>query len=583
MLDLDRRDELAPVILTRVVTHARVKARLLAADWAETELRELGLDSSLAKGVREGVAHDARQVVVGQLHLHRVVLLRGRHPLGDDTVRLEVALHLEGSKDAVHELVGGGAIGQPWEDDETAAARLDPEVAVGVVDAVGYEACLKENGFTDGSGEIHPAKRRRMLNMDETHHHMSNAGESKGPRANVVVDKRLGRSGRRQTENSSHITGMHWADYEGEVGAGMYLFDSSASEAEDRRIRASWIHDLPSTRGFFGFNELTTVSPSVAVTPKGGTVQGTLQQFVETQIYTAYPNISPDWELEDDLRVVKGPVFMQVDSGPTARTTAVPRREVGLAQPLVATLLDRHGGLRAQVAIHRPQLALSVILLRLRGEGVLQTRALDRREHRLHNLSRLLLLPRHLLEPGVRGGGGKKAVRQRGAWPGLLGRYPSGVPVSCHLQASNGDRPDAFWEFSLMPGGDVFVCKAALTERVIGLGRCYRERCSFEDLFAFVVALPLPTVLLLSLASVLVHLALLLRPHRLRLWLRFRLLRQLLSLLCRPLLAPLSDILNRFLAVRPPASLPGISGLGAIGYHDDRTVDVLICSWPTLH
>ena len=180
----------------------------------------------------------------------------------------------------------------------------------------GYEACLKENGFTDGSGEIHPAKRRRMLNMDETHHHMSNAGESKGPRANVVVDKRLGRSGRRQTENSSHITGMHWADYEGEVGAGMYLFDSSASEAEDRRIRASWIHDLPSTRGFFGFNELTTVSPSVAVTPKGGTVQGTLQQFVETQIYTAYPNISPDWELEDDLRVVKGPVFMQVDSGP---------------------------------------------------------------------------------------------------------------------------------------------------------------------------------------------------------------------------------------------------------------------------
>ena len=187
----------------------------------------------------------------------------------------------------------------------------------------GYEACLKENGFADASGEIHPAKRRRMLNMDETHHHMSNAGESKGPRANVLVDRRLGRCGRRKTENPSHVTGMHWANYDGEVGAGMYLFDSSATEAEDRRIRPSWIHGLPSTRGFFGFNELTTVSPSVAVTPKGGTVQGTLQQFVETQIYPAYPNISPTWELEEhmtddgpELRVVTGPVFMQVDSGP---------------------------------------------------------------------------------------------------------------------------------------------------------------------------------------------------------------------------------------------------------------------------
>ena len=48
-----------------------------------------------------------------------------------------------------------------------------------------------------------------------------------------------------------------------------------------------------------------------------------LTQFVETQIYSAYPNISPTWEFEEhmtddgpELRVVKGPVFMQVDSGP---------------------------------------------------------------------------------------------------------------------------------------------------------------------------------------------------------------------------------------------------------------------------
>ena len=187
----------------------------------------------------------------------------------------------------------------------------------------GYEACLKEHGFTDENGKIHRAKRRRMLNMDETHHYMGNQGDARGSRANVLVDKRLGRSGRRKVENTSHVTGMHWADYDGEVGAGMYLFDSSATEAEDRRVRSSWVSGLPSTRGYFGFNKLTTVTPSVAVTPKGGTILGTLQQFVETQIYPAYPNIGPEWVLEEcmtddgpDYRVVLGPVFMQVDSGP---------------------------------------------------------------------------------------------------------------------------------------------------------------------------------------------------------------------------------------------------------------------------
>ena len=78
-------------------------------------------------------------------------------------------------------------------------------------------------GFTDESSEIHPAKRRRMLNMDETHHYMSNTGETKSPRANVLVDNRLGRSGRRKVENTSHVTGMHWANYGGEVGAGICI------------------------------------------------------------------------------------------------------------------------------------------------------------------------------------------------------------------------------------------------------------------------------------------------------------------------------------------------------------------------
>ena len=113
----------------------------------------------------------------------------------------------------------------------------------------------------------------------------------------------------RNTNTSPHI---------GLLGA--YIFPSSAEDEEDRRIRTSWIDGLPHPRGHFGFNELTEMAPSIIVTPKGGTVAGTLQQFVESQIYPAYPNIDPEWELEEymseegpDYRVIKGPVFMQAD------------------------------------------------------------------------------------------------------------------------------------------------------------------------------------------------------------------------------------------------------------------------------
>ena len=163
-----------------------------------------------------------------------------------------------------------------------------------------------------------------MINMDETHHYMGNGNETRGPRSHALVDTRLGRPGRRKVENSHHVTGMHWANYVGEIGAGMYLFTSTAEEPEDRRIKASWIKDLPHPRGHFGLGALTVMKPSVAATPKGGTVLGTLEQFVDSQIFPAYPNISPTtWEIDESAldafgepTVVRGPVFMQVDSGP---------------------------------------------------------------------------------------------------------------------------------------------------------------------------------------------------------------------------------------------------------------------------
>ena len=65
-----------------------------------------------------------------------------------------------------------------------------------------------------------------MTNMDETHHVIGNEGDKSGPRTNVIVNRKLGRSGRRKVVSSRHVTGMHWASYAGEIGPGHYIFDS---------------------------------------------------------------------------------------------------------------------------------------------------------------------------------------------------------------------------------------------------------------------------------------------------------------------------------------------------------------------
>ena len=65
----------------------------------------------------------------------------------------------------------------------------------------GYRSELEKHKFLEpGESEIPPYKRRRMLNMDETHHYMGNGGETRGPRSHALVDKRLGRPGRRKVE-----------------------------------------------------------------------------------------------------------------------------------------------------------------------------------------------------------------------------------------------------------------------------------------------------------------------------------------------------------------------------------------------
>ena len=191
---------------------------------------------------------------------------------------------------------------------------------------IGYVRQLKDAGFIEPKPDnplfIPPWKLRRMGNSDEKHHKLSNEGAASGSRANVLVNPTLARCGNRVISSSRHITGWHWVNYAGEAGAPHMLFDSSAANEEERKICLAWVMGLPHPKGMYGFEEESILTPSFSVTPKGGTVGGSLEDFCSQQLYKAYPNMAPEWEIDYDVPpgcepvVVKGPVFHQLDGGP---------------------------------------------------------------------------------------------------------------------------------------------------------------------------------------------------------------------------------------------------------------------------
>ena len=200
----------------------------------------------------------------------------------------------------------------------------------------GYFECLQTHGFIDpevempmagGVIEIPKEKARRMINGDETHQKLSNEGEKSGPRATVYVNPELGRAGKRTVTQQKHATTMVWCNYAGEVGAPhlMLATDAAAAkkgksshgaDAANIRTRPEWLFGVPRVIGKFGHETEQTFEPSFIMNEKGGMEGGGFEQFVEKQIYPAYPNLSKDWEFAEDGTVIKGPVFAQFDAGP---------------------------------------------------------------------------------------------------------------------------------------------------------------------------------------------------------------------------------------------------------------------------
>ena len=68
--------------------------------------------------------------------------------------------------------------------------------------------------------------RRRIINMDETHHDLSVTGDRGGPRSVVYHNPKLQRGCRRGVKASRHVTGVYATNASGETLPPMYIFDS---------------------------------------------------------------------------------------------------------------------------------------------------------------------------------------------------------------------------------------------------------------------------------------------------------------------------------------------------------------------
>jgi hypothetical protein len=94
--------------------------------------------------------------------------------------------------------------------------------------------------------------RRRIINMDETHHDLSITGDRGGPRSVMYHNPRYQRGSKRCVKSSRHVTGVYATNAAGETLPPMYIFDSGAKIDDNFRVKLKWLEGLPNVTGRFG-------------------------------------------------------------------------------------------------------------------------------------------------------------------------------------------------------------------------------------------------------------------------------------------------------------------------------------------
>jgi len=158
--------------------------------------------------------------------------------------------------------------------------------------------------------------RRRIINMDETHHDLSITGDKSGSRALVYKNPRLQRGYKKTVKPGRHVTGVYATNSAGEALPPMYIFDSGAKIESNYRVKMSWLEGLPVIEGKFGCPDRVEVSSFYSVRSRGSMDDSLFNDYVERVVLPLYPNISKTATFDPTGKLLCGPVILKVDSGP---------------------------------------------------------------------------------------------------------------------------------------------------------------------------------------------------------------------------------------------------------------------------
>ena len=157
--------------------------------------------------------------------------------------------------------------------------------------------------------------RRRIINMDETHHDLSITGDKGGSRSLVYNNPNLQRGYKKTVKPGRHVTGVYATNASGE--ALPYIFDSGAKIETNYRVILSWLEGLPVVSGRFGCPDIVEVASFYAVRAKGSMDDSLFNDYIERVVLPLYPNISKHARFDPNTgKLLCGPVILKVDSGP---------------------------------------------------------------------------------------------------------------------------------------------------------------------------------------------------------------------------------------------------------------------------
>ena len=134
--------------------------------------------------------------------------------------------------------------------------------------------------------------KRRIINMDETHHDLSVTGDRGGMRSVVYHNPNLPRGSKRAVKSSRHVTGVYATSAAGENLPPMYIFDSNAKIEANFRVKTQWLDGLPTVTGKFGCPTRVEASSFFAVRTKGSMDDSLLCNYIEDVIFPLFPNMS---------------------------------------------------------------------------------------------------------------------------------------------------------------------------------------------------------------------------------------------------------------------------------------------------